>query len=138
MTNDTVSFSVAEVGETTGKSYNWSFTAKRWLSQRDRISKDSLRRSLLGDRPGEASPDAIVRVELLSHLQVSLVESPKDWRELGNGLDLIDDNILIAVHEKVLEGQNKAVEETVKQGEEAKEKLRKRKGQKDEGFAGGA
>jgi hypothetical protein len=62
---------------------------------------------------------------MLAFLQVSLTETPKAWKEAGNGLDLFDDNVVLEVYEKTVEGQNKAIEEVEKAGEEAKEKLRK-------------
>jgi hypothetical protein len=62
---------------------------------------------------------------MLATLQVSIIESPKGWKESGNGLDLFDDNLLIVMYEKVLDEQNKAMEEAEKAGDEAKEQLRK-------------
>ena len=99
MAKETMSFSLSERGETSGEMFNWSFTTKKFLSVRDRITKDNIRRGLLGDKPESASGDTNVRVEMLSHLQVSLVESPKQWRDAANGLDLYDDNVLIKIYE---------------------------------------
>jgi hypothetical protein len=125
MKAETFSFSISERGESTGETFNWSFTAKRRLSIRDRITKDSIRRQLVGERPETAEPATIMRAEMLAQLQVSLTVSPKAWRDAGNGLDLFDDNVIIAVYEKVMEEQNKAVEQAEKAGDDAKEKLRK-------------
>jgi hypothetical protein len=121
----TFSFSIAERGETSGQTFNWSFTAKRMLSIRDRITRDGIRRQLIGDRAQDAERNTLMRAEMLALLQVSLLETPKTWQESGNGLDLFDDNIVMVVYEKVIEGQNKAIEEAEAAGEEAKEKLRK-------------
>lgn len=140
----TFSFSIAERGEVTGETFNWSFTAKRMLSIRDRITRDSIRRQLIGERPQDAEPNTIMRAEMLAFLQVSLVETPKAWKEASNGLDLFDDNIVLKVYDLTVDGQNKAIEEAEKIGEESKEKLRKvarskkADDQKDEGSGGGA
>jgi hypothetical protein len=122
---DTFSFSIAERGEVTGETFNWSFTSKRMLSIRDRITRDGIRRQLIGERPQDAESNTIMRAEMLAFLQVSLVETPKAWKDAGNGLDLFDDNVVLLVYEKTVEGQNKAIEEAEKTGDEAKEKLRK-------------
>jgi hypothetical protein len=119
------SFSIAEKGEVTGETYAWSFTAKEMLTVRDRINKDSIRRSLLGDRPQDATPDTQVRAEIISHLQVSLIETPKDWRDAANGLDLYDENILMGVYEKVVEKQSEVMARVEKDAAEDKGKLRK-------------
>ena len=122
---DTFSFSIAERGDVTGEQFNWSFTAKRMLSIRDRITRDGIRRQLVGERPQDAEPNTVLRAEMLAFLQVSLTETPKAWKESANGLDLFDDNIVMTVYEKTVEGQNKAIEEMEKAGDEAKDKLRK-------------
>ncbi len=144
MKQSSFSLNVSERGEATGETYNWSFTAKEILSVRDRIAKDNIRRNLLGDRPEGATPDTQVRAEIVAHLQVSLIDTTKEWRDLGNGLDILDENIIMTIYEKVLEGQNKAIDRAEKDAAEAKEKLRKTARskktdeQKDEGTSGGA
>jgi hypothetical protein len=122
---DTFSFSIAERGDVTGEQFNWSFTAKKMLSLRDRITRDSIRRQLVGERPQDAEPNTVLRAEMLAFLQVSLTETPKAWKDSANGLDLFDDNIVMKVYEETVNGQNKVIEEIEKAGDEAKEKLRK-------------
>jgi hypothetical protein len=122
---DTFSFSIAERGDVTGEQFNWSFTSKRMLSIRDRITRDGIRRQLIGERPQDAEANTVLRAEMLAFLQVSLTETPKAWKESGNGLDLFDDNIVMKVYEKTVEGQNQAIEEIEDAGDEAKIKLRK-------------
>jgi hypothetical protein len=122
---ESFSFSIAERGEVSGTTFNWSFTAKRMLSIRDRITRDGIRRQLIGERPQDAEANTVMRAEMLAFLQVSLTETPKAWKEAGNGLDLFDDNIILKVYDLTVDGQNKAIEEAEKAGDEAKEKLRK-------------
>jgi hypothetical protein len=140
--DNTFTFSIAEIGESTGEKFNWAFTAKLRLSIRDTINKDAQRRFIIGDRPETAAQDTLMRAEILAHLSVSITESPKAWRESNNGLDLFDDNIIVKMYEAVQDAQLKATQEAQKAGEEAKEKLRKvarkKDEQKDEGSDGGA
>lgn len=143
---DTFTFTITERGETTGEKFNWAFTAKRRLSIRDRIQKDTVRRSLVGAGMQDATPDTMIRAEMLAHLSVSITESPKEWRDSQGGLDLYDDNVIIAVYEAVNKAQSEAQRETDAAAVEDKEKLRKtarskkaeEEAQKDEGTSGGA
>lgn len=123
--DNTFSFSISERGEISGQTFNWSFTAKRMLSIRDRISKDNIRRQIIGDKPEFAEQNTLLRAEMLAALQVSLIETPKAWKDSNNGLDLFDDNILIVLYEKVAAEQNKAQEEAQAAAEESTQKLRK-------------
>lgn len=143
---DTFAFSISQVGETTGEKFNWAFTAKRRLSIRDRIQKDSIRRSLVGDKPEFALPETVFRAEMLAHLSVSITDSPKAWRESGDGLDLYDDNVLLAIYDEINKGQAEVQAQVEAEAKETKEKLRKtarskkveEEDQKDEGTGGGA
>ena len=123
--DNTFSFSIAERGEVSGQMFNWSFTAKRMLSIRDRITKDGIRRQLTGDRPQDAEQNTLMRAEMLAMLQVALIETPKAWKESGGGLDLFDDNVLVVLYEKVIAEQNKAQSEAADEIVEDREKLRK-------------
>lgn len=122
---DWFTFSISEVGETSGEKVNWAFTAKNKLSLRDLINKDAQRRAIIGPNPETALQATVMRAEILSHLAVSIVESPKAWRDSGGGLDLFDDNIVIKIYEEIQEGQAKATEVAQKEAEATKEKLRK-------------
>jgi hypothetical protein len=131
--DNTFTFTITEVGDSTGEKFNWAFTAKRRLSIRDMITKDAQRRFIIGDRPETAAPDTVMRAEMLAYLSVSITESPKAWRDSQNGLDLFDDNVLIKMYETIQEAQNKAIQEAQKEAEEAKAGLRKiAKAKKDE------
>lgn len=66
-----------------------------------------------------------MRAEILSHLSLSLVDSPKWWKESSGGLDLYDDNVIFDLYDLVVKGQSKAIEEVIKKGEEAKADLKK-------------
>jgi hypothetical protein len=91
------------------------------------MQKDIVKRGLVGQDPQFASQDTLVRAEMFSHLSVSLLKTPTWWREKGNGLDLFDDNVVIAAYEKIVGEQAEVVKEIQKAGEEAKEALRAEK-----------
>jgi hypothetical protein len=116
-------FSLDVYGDSTGERWIGDFKAKLRLSHRDHMAKDMAKRALLGSDAQFASQDSIVRAEMFAHIGASLTQTPGWWKEKGNGLDLFDDNVVIAVYEKVVEEQTKVVAEIKKKGEEAKAAL---------------
>jgi hypothetical protein len=133
---ETFSFSISERGDSTGETYNWAFTAKRRLSIRDQINKDSTRRLLVGERMQDATSATMMNAEILSLLSVSITESPKDWQETNGGLDFYDDNVLFKIYETIVKEQTAATKATEKSGDEAKVKLGKvARAKKDEAEA---
>ena len=122
---NTFEFVLDAVGDNTGEKFVGNFGAKQRLSHRDQLNKDQLRRQLLGDKPDAATKDSMMRAEILSHLSVSVMESPKWWKDSSGGLDLMDDSLIFDLYDLVVKGQSKAIDEVLKKGEEAKEELKK-------------
>jgi len=125
MAQPTFSFVLDIIGDNTGEKLVGNFDAKLRLSHRDQLNKDQLRRQIVGDKPDQATKDSMMRAEILSHLSLSLVDSPKWWKESSGGLDLYDDNVIFDLYDLVVKGQSKAIEEVIKKGEEAKADLKK-------------
>jgi hypothetical protein len=125
MAQPTFSFVFEIIGDNTGEKFVGNFDSKLRLSHRDQLNKDQLRRQIIGDKPDQATKDSMMRAEILSHLSISLVDSPKWWKESGGGLDLFDDNIIFELYDRVVQGQTKAIDEVLKKGEEAKAELKK-------------
>lgn len=126
------SFVIDLKGDATGEAYQGNFSVKRFLSQRDRIQKDGVRRNLLGLDADQASVDAAIRAEMLSHLSVSISDSPTWWKESNAGLDLYDDNVVVELYKKTAEAQQAEMKEVSKKGEEAHKELRKKRNEKKE------
>ncbi len=122
----TFGFTLSVEGDMTGTKHDGNFEAKERLSHRDMLQRDAMRRNLLGDRPETAPTFEQGRAQMLAHLAISLVDAPKWWRDSDGGLDLYDSNVVVELYEKVMDGQNKAVEAIIKKGEEAKAKLEKK------------
>lgn len=122
---DTFSFTIDEVGEASGKSFKWAFSAKKRLTVRERISQDQIRRNIIGERPQDAQPLTVLRAEMVAHLSVSITDSPKAWKDSNGGLDLCDDNILLKIYDEVINGQEAALKEKVEEVKEEKSQLRK-------------
>lgn len=95
---DAVQFTVTVKGETTGRSFEGLFEAKTKLSHRDVIKEDEIRRNILGVNPNDASPYAASIAGAVAYLAVRLTRSPDWFKASNNGLDLEDENVLVAVN----------------------------------------
>jgi hypothetical protein len=122
---DAIPFTISVTGDTTGEKWVGSFKAKARLSHRDQLTKDRIRRELLGPDAGNASTRALNQSEIFAQLTVRLSESPSWWRDSGNGLDLADDNVVAEVFEACLRIERESLDALTKEGEEAKAELQK-------------
>lgn len=120
--NELASFSIHLVGDTTGKTWAGEFKARKFLSNRQQLERDRILRSLLGTDPQFSLQ--IDRAAKLADVAVGIVESPEFWKESAGGLDLVDDNLLEAVHEHLSTVQKDAREAVKKKAEAAKEALK--------------
>lgn len=123
--NDAVSFSVDIIGDFTGDKWVGQFKAKPRLSYRDQLKEDQIRRELLGKDPDQASAEAKNYSRLFAGLTVRLVDAPKWWAEYNDGLDLLDDNLIVDIYEKTMAIAKAAATATISKGEEAKTDLAK-------------
>lgn len=116
-----VQFELHVVGSSTNKTWKGTFKAKARLSLRDRVTKDQLRREMLGANPLDAGMEATNIATILSELNVRLISSPEWWAELKYGADLEDENVLMEVFEKTMKVQTNA-EDSLKKSAEGVEK----------------
>lgn len=91
-------FNVSVVGNDTGDVYQGDFVLIRLLSNRQHFLQDQLYKQYLGVDPQFSSNFAKERAEILSEINSYCVKFPEFWSKAGNGLDLIDDNVLIEVY----------------------------------------
>ena len=95
-------FSISLVGDVTGTTWSGAFKMKLRLSHREQLKRDEYRRSLLGADPDHASPRALSTAECFSEITAHLVEMPKWWILLDNGMDLEDDNVVAEIYNNVI------------------------------------
>lgn len=100
-TPETETFQFSAVGEASKTTWAGEFAVKTKLSWRDQLQMDKARRELLGPDAQGASPDAVAQAVILSELGVRIVKSPVWWTESNRGLDLVDDNVLTEIFQKV-------------------------------------
>lgn len=101
MNDNNETFSIHVEGDTSGDTWTGNFVTKIWLSHREFLRIDQIRRTLLGETPSNPSDRAANTAAMLAELQVRLVEYPPFWKDSGYGLDLVDDNVVGAIWDKV-------------------------------------
>lgn len=129
---ETREFRVTVTGDKSGETYTGDFSCFRRLSHRQELSRDRVMRELLGEKPDSASERAKSQAEIFADLSVCLKKTPDWWKSSGNGLDLVDDNVLQEIWAKTIEIRLEAINEVKKKGEEAQEKLKRFSAEKAE------
>jgi len=113
-------FTINVTGAKTGTNYAGTFTVKRWLSFGEELSRDNLRRSLLGPATG-AVPSGVVNVaEILADLGIRIVKGPSWWQESQGGTTILDSEVVSELWDKTMDVPTKAMEELKKKAEVAK------------------
>lgn len=118
-------FTISVVGEVSGETFRGEFRALKFLTHRQQLLLDQKRRELLGSNAEFSSQRARNQAEIFSQLFVRLSEAPKWWIESGNGMDLVDDNIMVEVFNAAMKVEEEAVASVKKKAEDAKEALKK-------------
>ncbi len=116
-------FTFHAVGETSDQTWTGEFRAKRWLSHRDQLTKDQVRRELLGGQTGMPTERALSTSMMLAELRVRLTAYPEWWITTDRGLDLADDNVVYGIYEKAITIENEAIEAKKKKAEKIQEQL---------------
>lgn len=123
ISNDPKSFSVDVEGSTTKRRYNGVFKVRPLLSHRQKLQKDEMKRQLLGMLPDGASNDAFKTAVIFSTIWAHLVEAPGWWKDASNGIDLLDEEPIEAVIDKIVAFEEEVKGQLIKDGEKAKEGL---------------
>jgi hypothetical protein len=117
-------FTISVVGDITGETFRGDFRAYKFLTHRQQLMLDQRRREILGTLPDGASVRAVNQATIFAQVQVRLSDAPKWWIESGNGIDLVDDNVVLAVFDNVMKVEQEALEAVKKKAEDAKESLK--------------
>jgi len=121
---NTGTFTISVVGELSGETFRGEFEAVKFLSYRQQLLLDSERRRLIGDAAGTPSDNALTLAHIFSNLNVRLVKFPSWWVEAKNGVELVDENVVLAVFEATMKVQSDAVEEVQKRAAANKEAIK--------------
>lgn len=121
---ETVDFHIVVTGDRTGEKWVGNFKAFRRLSHRQELARDRFYRDLLGPNPEGASERAVSQAEIFADLKVTLADTPRWWKDAGEGLDLADDNLIQEVWQQVVKIRLEAFKEVQEKAEEAEKKLK--------------
>jgi len=123
-------FTIHVTGDTTGQTWQGEFRTKVALTRRDIITKDRIRREMLGGVGGQIDDHAADLATAYSELKVRITDAPKWFTENDYGLDLQDETPMAAVYREAMKIQNEAIAEKIKQAEAAADDLKKEVEQK--------
>jgi hypothetical protein len=121
--NDPKSFSIDVEGSTTKQKYIGIFKVRPLLSHRQKLQKDESKRQLLGTLPETATIDAMKTALIFSKVWAHLIEAPSWWKEAANGIDLLDDEPVGMVYDKIIDIETEITGNLEKDGEKAKTEL---------------
>jgi hypothetical protein len=124
-------FTLHIVGETSDATYTGEFRAKKWLSHRDQLLKDQVRRELLGGQTGQPTERALTTSMVLAELRARLTKFPDWWTTSGQGLDLADDNVIGEIYAEATKIEAEAVEAKKAKAEKIQQQLRDEAAKKD-------
>lgn len=125
MADNNFVYHIKVVGEDTEIERVGRFVGKLRIPWRDQLRQDEIRRSLLGDKPNEASVRVANMADVVSFLKLHLTESPDWWtNELQDGMNCEDDNVVVAIYEGLSKEIERLREDKKKRAEAAKGDLK--------------
>ena len=103
--NETV-FDFDYTGGTTGKKYDGQFTVVCILNMAKKHALEIEKTRLMADfsNPTETLFGLAV---ILGNLRVRIVQSPEWWKQSQGGFNLMDEDVLVALYDKVMEAETK-------------------------------
>jgi hypothetical protein len=120
------SFEFKEVGDITNVEYKGEFEIKTILKIADKKRKEQIVSIKMGVSQSSATPALKLYCEYLSELQVRVIKGPS-WFKSNELDELIDENIIVALVEKIQEKEAEWIENIKKSQKENEENEEKKK-----------
>lgn len=117
-------FSIRVQGDSSGQTWVGDFRAKVALTRREIITKDRIRREMLGPT-GEPEEHARLLAVAYSELKVRITDAPKWFTESDCGLDLEDETPMASVYQEAMKIQNEALVQKMKEAEDKAAEMKK-------------
>jgi hypothetical protein len=118
-----VTFTISVIGDVSGEKYEGSFKTKPVLTHAEQLGRDAIMRDLLGPNPLQAQNRPTSQAGILAECRVRLLDSPAFWKDSGGGLNLYDENVIVAVYDRILEIEEKFKKDIKDRAEKAKQSL---------------
>ena len=114
-------FDFTHEGELTGKKYEGQFTVIAALNMGQRHALEMEKTRLLGNylNPTDALAGMAI---ILGNLRTKIIDSPEWWRQSNGGLEIMDEDVLVALHNKIKEVEAKWREDLKEKAKVALEK----------------
>lgn len=115
-------------GESTGDTYNGSFTFNVTTTLRIESASDLRRRQIIGPCPDGTPPSNLLQSKafMIGEIDSRLIEEPDFWKNGGGGMDIPDANVTLEVYNALLEAMSEYREEISERSKVALEKLAKK------------
>lgn len=99
-------FDFESTGGTTGKKYDGQFTVVCILNMSRKHQLEIEKTRLMADfsNPTET---LFGLATILANLRVRIVNAPEWWKQSGGGFNLMDEDVLVALYDKVMEAEAK-------------------------------
>jgi hypothetical protein len=95
-------FSIDIVGDTSGQQFAGQFSAKCVLNLAEKRSKELEKTRLLADSANPSNGLSAL-AEVLAQIRAKLTQWPDWWANLGHGADMLDENVVIHLYDKLSE-----------------------------------
>lgn len=120
-----VEFTINVTGELSEENLAGKFKARPVLSLSQQLDVDRIRRELLGpnSNPDVASARAQNVATIFAELAIRIVDAPSWWKENGNGVGLLDDNVVKEVYDAAMDIEKRHVKAIRDRAEQAKKDL---------------
>ena len=95
-------FNFDATGDTTGQEYKGQFTVKCTLTILEKRLLETEKSQMRADF-ANPTPNLIAYATILSNLRIRITDGPEWWKQSSGGDDLLDENVLTELFEKVMD-----------------------------------
>jgi hypothetical protein len=124
-------FTLEIVGEESGILYKGEFTVRSILSMSGKHSLELEKTRMMADFANPSRGLAGISISLAT-IRVKLIKAPDWWYELGDGADILDENVIIELYDRTVLIENEWRNSVAKQAEESKKEQEKENKEKEE------
>jgi len=107
-----------DITAASGERYAGTFRVLKRLTRQQALRLDALRRELLGPNPFGATEEVLLSSLYLATCSIHVLDAPKWYTNSNRGLDLLDEEPIKFIYEKIMalqEEDRKALEEKAKE-----------------------